>query len=71
MVVTSRLRRVADVRLQRRSALDGRPLVMIWSAMKFIVMGPVSLLLLVRTKATQARGCRRGPIAVEPIGAQK
>lgn len=35
--------------------------------MKFIV----SLLLQVHKKATQARGCRHGPIVVEPIGAQK
>ena len=46
-------------------------LVLIWNAMKFIVMGPVSLLLMVRKKVAQARGCRRGPIVVERIGAQR
>lgn len=43
-------------------------LALVWSAMKFIIMGPVSLLRLVRMKAAEARGRRAARRAVVAIG---
>jgi len=51
-------------------------ILFVWNALKFIVMGPISLVLLARVRIQEAAARRRArrqdaPIAQNPVGAQK